>query len=148
MSSTEIEAANASDAEEEQSSGTAILPSSRVDRILRKRFAGRRVSPNVPVYTTAALSFVFTEVIKAAKEETAAAKKKRISRETLIAAVRTHPELRKLFKAYVFSSGASLKYKAADLLTKADREAAQKKRGEIKKKKTPPSSAVPAVDEA
>lgn len=125
---------------------TRFLPVPRFDRIVRKRFGGRRVSPGVAVYTAAALERVVCEVLWAAKAEATAAKKKRITRDNLVIAVRTHPELKRLFRAYAFATGTRVKYSSSSLLTKADRELAAKKRLEEKKKKE--DAAVPAVDEA
>ena len=125
-----------------------ILPVPRVDRTIRKRYASRRVSPGVAVYTTAAIERVFSEVILSAKAEATHAKKKRITREHVVAAIRTHPSLARLFRSYTFVPTAKLQYKASDLLTKSDREML-KKIQESKKSKTAGrlAPAVPAVDE-
>ena len=130
---------------------SGVLPVPRVDRLVRKRFGSRRCSPGVAVYTTAALEHVFAEIVRAAKVEATASKKKRIAKENLISAVRTHPGLARLFKSYAFASGVRLPYKSSELLTKADREAAEKKREEAKAKKVvakKAAAAVPGVDEA
>lgn len=124
-----------------------VLPVPRIDRIMRKRFGGRRCSPGVGVYTTAALDSIFAEIVRTAKSEAFASKKKRIAKESLVSAVRTHPSLGRFFKSYVFSSGQRLPYKSAELLTKADRELAEKKRHEAKAKKDAAKS-LPGVDEA
>lgn len=123
-----------------------VLPVPRVDRIVRKRFGSRRCSPGVAVYTTAALENVFAEIVRSAKAEAVASKKKRIAKENLVRAVRTHPGLSRFFRSYAFSTGTRLPYKSAELLTKTDREAAEKKREEMKAKKA--AAAVPGVDEA
>ena len=127
----------------------SVLPVPRVDRAIRKRYGGKRVSAGTAVYTTAVLENVLLEVIMSSKKEAIASKKKRISIQNLIAAVRTHPSLCRLFRSYVFSSGAKLSYKSMDLLTKYDREAVLKSRENRKAKKEQAiaSKAVPGVDE-
>lgn len=124
----------------------SVLPVPRIDRAIRKRYGGRRVSAGTAVYTTAALENILIEVIRASKSEAVASKKKRISKENLIAAVRTHPSLCRLFRSYVFSSGSKLAYKSMDLLTKYDREAVLKAREE-KKQAQKKTKHVPEVDE-
>ena len=123
-----------------------MLPTARIDRYLRKRFGGRRVSPGVAVYATAALDVIVAEIVRSAKAEATAAKKKRIAKEQLVLAVRSHPSLGRLFRGYTFATGNKLAYKSTDLLTKADREAAAKKKSESSKKKA--AASVPGVDEA
>jgi len=123
----------------------SVLPVPRIDRVIRKRYRGRRVSPGVAVYTTAALENIFTEVIRAAKSEAVASKKKRITKENLVAAVRTHPSLCRIFRSYAFSSAVRLPYKSVELMTKYDRETRLKAREE--KKVQMKANAVPGVDE-
>ena len=96
----------------------------RTDRLLRKAFPLKRVSSSSPVYLTAALESIFSTIIQAADDKRTSLKKppKSIDRKILIAAVRTHPELGKLFKDYMFLPTSSLKIKKDNLLTRADRE--------------------------
>ena len=123
----------------------SVLPVPRVDRAIRKRYLGRRVSPGVAVYTTAALENILIEVIRASKSEAAASKKKRITKENLISAVRTHPALCRIFRSYVFSTSTRLPYKSIELMTKYDRETLLKAREEKKAQKQ--AKTVPGVDE-
>ena len=122
----------------------------RTDRLLRKAFPLKRVSSSSPVYLTAALESIFSTIIQAADDKRTSLKKppKSIDRKILIAAVRTHPELGKLFKDYMFMPTSSLKIKKDNLLTRADRELAVKKRKEAKEaKEQAKKQTVPAVDE-
>ena len=124
----------------------SILPTPRIDRAIRKRYSGRRVSPGVAVYTTAAIENILIEIIRASKVEATASKKKRINMHNLVAAIRTHPSLSRLFRSYAFSSGGSkLAYKSINLMTKLDREVV----GKVREEKTAQNQekVVPAVDE-
>lgn len=123
-----------------------ILPVSRIDRVFRKHFPGKRVSSGTAVYSTAALQTIFTKIIAAADETRANSKKraKRIDRTMLIKAVRTTPELARLFRSYAFAPEGVIKMKMTDFLTKADKEDVQKKREAMKAEKT---AQVPNVDE-
>jgi histone H3/H4 len=134
--------------EEPGKAQTLVLPVPRIDRAIRKAFAGKRVSAGSAVYATAALEAIFAEVVRAAEEKRAGIRKgpKSIDRKILVAAVRTNPTLGKLFRSYTFAPDKSIRVKRDLLLTKADKEAAQKKRAEAKAKKDG-KAAVPAVDE-
>ena len=126
----------------------SILPIPRIDRSIRKAFAGKRVSSGSAVYATAALESIFSAVVQAAEEKRAGIRKgpKSIDRKILIAAVRTNPTIGKLFRSYTFVADKAIKIKKSTLLTKADKEAEAKKREEAKAKKDG-KAAVPAVDE-
>ena len=125
-----------------------VLPVPRVDRALRKHFAGKRVSAGTSVYATAALEAIFAEVVRSADEKriSAKGKAKRIDRKMLISAVRSNPALARLFRNYAFAPESSIKIKRDALLTRADKEVAMKKRDAEKAEKTE-KKAVPAVDE-
>jgi len=138
------------DTETAQSSAEykGVLPVPRIDRAIRKRYGGKRVSPNSAVFTTAVLEHMFSEVLSAANAEATSSKKKRISREHLIASIRTHPELGRFFLSYAFAPKTKVVFKADDLLNKADREVAKKAREEAQKKRSKEGSPpIPAVDE-
>jgi histone H3/H4 len=125
-----------------------VLPVPRIDRALRKHFAGKRVSAGTSVYATAALEAIFAEVVRAADEKriSAKGKAKRIDRKMLISAVRSNPALARLFRNYAFAPESAIKIKRDALLTKADKEVAMKKRDAEKAEKAE-KQAVPAVDE-
>lgn len=124
----------------------AGLPRPRIDRALRKAHAAQRVSPSVSVYSTAFFETIFAEVLTEANNEVIAGRKKRIGTVSLMKAVRSHPELSKLFKNYMFFTGERIRYDAADLLTKSDRETEQGRRRDAKKNKACVDAA-PEVDE-
>ena len=132
--------------DETVTSKKGILPVPRVDRAIRRHFAGKRVSSGSSVYATAAIEAILTEVIRAADEKRALGKAKRIDRKALIAAVRANPGLARLFRSYAFLPDAAIKIKKDALLTKSDKEAALKKREQEKEEKKK-KSAVPGVDE-
>jgi hypothetical protein len=134
--------------EEEMQVAHSVFPTPRIDRAIRKAFGGKRVSSGSAVYATAALEFIFSEIVRAAEEKRAGIRKgpKAIDRKILVAAVRTNPSLGKLFRSYTFAADKSIKIKKSTLLTKADKEAEAKKREEAKAKKDG-KAAVPAVDE-
>lgn len=118
----------------------------RLDRSIRKGMPGKRVSAGVSVYAVAALDVLFSEIIQAAETKRASANKPKraISRLDLVAGVRQHPQLTRVFRGYQFASNAtSIKFKADKLLTKADRAAAARKReaatAQKKKKQAVPS---------
>jgi histone H3/H4 len=125
-----------------------VLPVPRIDRALRKHFAGKRVSAGTSVYATAALEAIFAEVVRAADEKriSAKGKAKRIDRKMLISAVRSNPALARLFRNYAFAPESAIKIKREALLTKADKEVAMKKR-ESEKAEKAEKQAVPGVDE-
>lgn len=125
-----------------------VLPVPRVDRSIRKLHAGRRVSPGVAIYTTHALENIFLEVLRTSQQEAVASKKKRITKANLIAAVRTHPSLRRFFSSYMFSDGIGIQYKASDLMTKKDKHAHAKARlGKKHNVSTTETTEIPGVDE-
>ena len=126
----------------------SVLPTPRIDRAIRKVFAGKRVSGGSAVYATAALEAIMSEVVRSAEAKRAGIPKgpKSIDLETLIAGVRTNPALGKLFRSYTFAGNKFVKVKKDALLTKADKETASKKRA-LEKATKAERAAVPAVDE-
>ena len=139
--STEVESAP-------ETTKKGVLPVPRIDRALRKHFAGKRVSAGTSVYATAALEAIFEEVVRAADEKRSATKgkAKRIDRKMMISAVRSNPALARLFRNYAFAPESSIKIKRDALLTKADKEIMIKKRDAEKAEKKE-KQAVPGVDE-
>jgi len=133
-------------AESSVSTTKSFLPRPRIDRYLRRQLARPRVSSGVGVYTTAAIEALFKEVITAANKEASALRKKRIGSMSLMKAVRSNPELSRVFRNYTFFRSERLKYDALDLMTKADRNSVVEKRKDAKKKKES-VAAVPEVDE-
>lgn len=125
-----------------------VLPTPRIDRLIRKAFLGKRVSAGTSVYATAALEHVFAEIVRAAEGKRSHMKRgpKAIDRRILVAAIRTDPSLSRLFRGYTFAPEKAIKIKKEVLLTKADKSAAMEKR-EANKSKKAELAAVPAVDE-
>jgi len=139
-----------SDVEEPQveSKNASILSIPRIDRAIRKAFPSKRVSAGSAVYATAAIELILNEVVYSAENKRVGIKRgpKAIDRKILIAAVRTNPELGKLFRSYAFSAEKSIRVKNDALLTKSDKESAMAKRLAEKAQKAE-KAAVPAVDE-
>lgn len=131
----------------------SFLPRPRIDRHLRRQLAPRRVSAGLSAYTAGALDALFRAVIEMAHVEATAARKKRIGKLSLMKAVRSNPDIARVFANYTFFSTERLRYDAMNLMTKADRIAVTKKRQEAKKGKNAKNGAndgaenVPEVDE-
>ena len=92
--------------------------------------------------------YIFSELVRAAEEKQSGIRKgpKSIDRKMLIAAVRTNPDLGKLFRSYAFAADKFIRVKKDALLTKADKETVSKKR-DAEKANEAQRAAVPAVDE-
>ena len=141
---SEVETAETT--ESSVSTTKSFLPRPRIDRYLRRHLARPRVSSGVGVYSTAAIEALFKGVIVAANKEASASRKKRIGSTSLMKAVRSNPELSRVFRNYTFFRSERLKYDGLDLMTKVDRNSAIEKREDAKKKKES-VAAVPAIDE-
>jgi histone H3/H4 len=133
-------------ADSEEKTSKSFLPRPRIDRYLRRQLGRPRVSAGVSVYTTAGLETLFKEILRAANKEAGASRKKRIGTISLMKAVRSDPNISRLFRNYTFFRADRLKYDSLDLMTKTDRNSALEKRKDAKKKKES-VDAVPAVDE-
>ena len=136
-----------SDAEnqENESSYTSILPAAHIDKLIRKRFGGKRVSATTARYTSAGLEHIFAELARAAGEEAKKDKKKHIKIVHLMKATRSHPGMARFFRDYMFAPRARVDYQAIALLPPSERLAIRKQRMANKQKKK--DSEVPAVDE-
>jgi hypothetical protein len=105
----------------------------RIERIVRSRFANRRLSGGVASYIVAALEVVLSEVVVSSeKSRTSRRRPKRaIDRSDLVTGVRKDAALARAFRQFVFQPSVSVKYDGDTLLTKADRAAAQQKRAQV-----------------
>lgn len=143
MSGAEVEAMPVEETENKFSG--VKLPSSRVDRMLRKKFADKRIASATPKYVTAVVEAVLEDILKRAGESAKVDGKKRATLVHLMRAVRADRASAKLFRAYVFASNNQMKFDSMALLNSNDREVAMKKRKEAKLKKS--ESAVPSIDQ-
>lgn len=125
----------------------AKLPSARVDKVLRRVFAGKRVASATPKYVTAVIESVLEDVLTRAGELARSDGKKRATLQHVMRAVRGNRGTAKFFRAFVFASRHQMKFDAMALLNSADREAAAKKRDEAKAKAKASANVVPAIDE-
>ena len=120
----------------------------RIDKVVRKAFGDRRVSPGTSIYATAILAEVFKRVVTEMESKRTAFKKPpaRCDRIALMMAIRNNPELAHAFRGYTFATNQRVKYASDTLLTKSDREAAIEKRARSKEAKKA-KAAVPAIDD-
>jgi len=123
----------------------AKIPSSRVDKMLRKKFADKRIASATPKYLSAAIEDILTSILSRAGDAARADGKKRATLQHLMRAVRSDRGTAKLFRTYIFASNNGIKFNSMALLNANDRETALKKREEEKKKKA--GSAVPSIDQ-
>lgn len=141
------------DAIVEEDCSKLALPSSRVTLMLRKALIGKRFAGDNGVFATGVIEHLVNAIIvslkKASGSSSAAGKPKRVDYKTLVHAVRSHPDLSRIFAAYVFSPGGSSKLKVPPkiFLNKRDREIYDVKRAAEEKARAK-SRKVPAVDEA
>jgi histone H3/H4 len=129
----------------ENKNANARLPSSRVDKVLRKKFVGKRLASATPKYVTAVVENILAEIAQRAGEAAKAEGKKRATLQHLMRAVRADRGSSKFFRAYVFASANNMKFNSLALLNSKDREVALKKRAQAKEKKD--GAAVPSIDQ-
>ena len=87
-----------------QSKAGVDLSVSRSGRLMRRGHAADRVSSKAPVYVTGAVERMVEVLLHNARMEAKAKKAKRISSADIIAAVRKHPDLARLFCNFAFGS--------------------------------------------
>ena len=134
--------------EEEQNDDleyTSILPAAFIDKMIRRKFGGKPMSSTTARYTSAALEHIFAELIRAAGEEAAADKKKRIKMIHLMRAARTNDGLARFFRNYMFAPKQRVAYKSIDLLPVKERVALIKSRKEKNQMKK--DNKIPGVNE-
>lgn len=121
----------------------------RIDRLVRRVFPVNRVSAKVATFIVSALETICDEIVVSADAERRATKKppKRMNRLHLIAAIRKHKEVAKLFRPYQFTATSHLKLNSDLLLTKADRATVKANRLAAKAQRAE-KAALPSVDES
>tara|TARA_X000001036_G_scaffold132864_1_gene125738 strand:- start:3969 stop:4421 length:453 start_codon:yes stop_codon:yes gene_type:complete len=87
-----------------QSKAGVDLSVSRSGRLMRRGHAADRVSSKAPVYVTGAVQHMVEVLLHNARMEAKGKKAKRISSADIIAAVRKHPDLARLFCNFAFGS--------------------------------------------
>lgn len=73
-----------------------LLPASRINRYLRSSSSMKRVGGSAPVYLTGVLEYVVSEILEVAGNHCLKAKRKRVSAEDVVVAVRGDSDLSKL----------------------------------------------------
>ena len=104
----------------EEASKKLMLPVPRVERMLRRTFPDKRVSSGCPVYVTAGAEAVILALIKKADSLRSRGKTKGVDRRTLVAAMRSDPELGRLFRSYLVTPEKPVRVKRVNLLIKSD----------------------------
>ncbi|CAI2294520.1 unnamed protein product [Caenorhabditis sp. 36 PRJEB53466] len=84
------------------------FPVGRIDRKLRKRMIGKRVSPKASVFLAAVLEYLTTEVMELGGMVSKTYKKNRVSPRHLQLAVRGDEEFDELFKKSTIAEGGVL----------------------------------------
>ena len=87
-----------------QSKAGLDLSVARSGKLMRRGNAADRVSSKAPVYVTGAVERMVETLLQNARMEAKAKKSKRISSIDVIAAVRKHPDLARLFCNFAFGS--------------------------------------------
>ena len=87
-----------------QSKAGVTLSVARHRTLMRRGRAADRVSSKAPIYVTGAVERMVTCILQNARAEAKAKKAKRISSVDIIAAVRKHPDLARLFCNFAFGS--------------------------------------------
>lgn len=87
-----------------------LLPVSRINKTMKATSTIKRVGQSAPVYATAVLEYIMTEIIDLAGRNTVRAKpkRKRITPEDISMAIRTDPSLAKLCRGIAMYSGDKL----------------------------------------
>jgi len=136
-----------------QSRAGVILSVARHRTLMRRGRAADRVSSKAPIYVTGAVERMVTTILQNARMEAKAKKAKRISSVDIIAAVRKHPDLARLFCNFAFGSSQDAR-KSIDYTLQAsaqrDRKenikAAKAEREKNKKKKESAATPTPISD--
>ena len=81
------------------------FPIARVNRYMRQKGGARRVGGSAPVFLTAILEYVTSELMDVAGQRTSKANRKTISDQDVSAAVRNDPDLSKLFAGHAIFMG-------------------------------------------
>lgn len=118
-----------------------VLSVARVNRGLKASHKAKRVSDKAPLYIAGALECVADSVLERAVENAKAKGSKRVGNTDVVEAVRTDPDLARLFSGFAFASHAPAAKPIQFILSSHG----QKKRKEDKEKRRAdkPASAMP-----
>ena len=79
-----------------QAKAGLTLPVSRINRAMKESSGAKRIGGSAPVYMTAVLEYVTSEILELAGNHTESAKRKRVTPEDIILSIRSDEELSKL----------------------------------------------------
>ena len=102
-----------------------LMPVARLNSAMKRSGAAKRVGGSAPVYATAVLEYLVTELLEVAGNTTIKAKRKRISPEDISLAVRSDEDLSKLLRGFSCCTGDKLTNVSKALVP---REPVQKKK--------------------
>ena len=106
MARTNVSSKPARPAVSRQSKAGLTLSVARVMRDLKTCKKAKRVSDKAPLYVAGAMEFVANRVLERAVENAKAKNAKRVLNVDVIQAVRTDPDLARLFSGFAFASHA------------------------------------------
>lgn len=85
------------------------MPVARLNTVMKKAGGTKRVGGSAPVYATAVIEYLLTELLELAGNTTMKAKRKRILPEDISLAVRSDEDLSKLLRGFSCCTGDKLK---------------------------------------
>lgn len=109
-------AAGKKKAESKQKRAGLMFPVSRVNRSIKARSKFKRVGGSAPVYATAVLEYLTAEILELAGNHTLSGKRKRVTPEDVVVAIRSDADLAKLCGGVCTYVGDKLQISAQMLL--------------------------------
>ena len=99
-----------------------LMPVARLNAAMKREGSAKRVGGSAPVYATAVLEYLLSEVLDVAGNTTIKAKRKRIVPEDISLAVRSDEELSKLLRGFSCYNGDKIKDVSKALVPAAPRQ--------------------------
>lgn len=131
------------------SKANLTLSVSRHATLMRRGNAADRVSSKAPIYVTGAVESMVVALLQNARMEAKGKKTKRIGSSDIIAAVRKHPDLARLFSNFAFGSSQtarkSINYTLQASQQKDRKLCIAKAKSEREKKKAAASAPTPPI---
>ena len=126
MARTDVSSAPTRTAVSRQSKAGLTLSVARVMRDLKTCKKAKRVSDKAPLYVAGAMEFVADRVLARAVENAKAKNAKRVFNVDVIQAVRTDPDLARLFSGFAFASHAPPAKPVSFILSSKEQEKRRK----------------------
>jgi histone H3/H4 len=114
-----------------------VFSISRIDRRLRQAKVSKRVSSNASVYLTGVVEHVLQTLLAQSRDEVQLHKTKRITFHHIIAAVRSDPDLSRVFKSFCFTSTKETPKACNQILCNAEKLLRMQKKTETKSEERP-----------